>query len=107
TAWRYLELGRSLTGFPQLDRAVQAGVAPEAAGRIGGLAADQATCDRWIRLARHLGLQELQRALADGGQRLGAYERALEIARRRAAELLGPDGPTSWPSGTVERVDVG
>jgi len=102
SAGRHLELGVALGRFPQLDAAVREGLSLESASRIAGLADSPVTCNRWVEIARHLGQQEMFRAVANGGERLGDYERAWAIARRHAEALLGPDGPTTRPSGTVD-----
>lgn len=107
TAQRYRKLGEALERFPRLEAAVHAGFSPEAARQIGAVARDAAVCDRWLDLARHLVPHELKHALADGGKRLEEYERALHLARRHTAALLGPEGPTQRPSGTSAFVCVG
>jgi len=106
TAQRYRKLGRALHRYPELDEALRQGFSPEAADRVGR-ADGESQFNRWFDLARHLGQQELIRAFARQGTRLEAYVRALEIARRHAAELLGPNGPTACPAGTRAMFHVG
>ena len=107
TAQRHRKLGWALIWHPRLVEALRQGFSPEAARDIGWIALRDAECERLIDLAWHVGPRDLKYALAHGGDRLGDYQRALALARRHEDALLGPDGPSSLPSGTAEVVRIG
>jgi hypothetical protein len=112
SAQRLSKLGRGLEWYPEIDAAIQAGLAPRSAAALLEVVGDH-DASAWLALAARVGRRELHRAVAAAGEErasartLERYRKAMEIADRwaetpeGAAVLARPFGATAAGAAAV------
>jgi hypothetical protein len=94
SAQRLARLGRGLDWYPEIDAAIQAGLAPRLAAALLEVVGDHDAA-AWLALAARVGRRELHRAATAAGEErssartLERYRKAMEIADRWTATPEG------------------